>query len=163
MPKAKTQKEIEQPKHIETASEKYRKLKDQRFDHFIDESFTPENLAKSQHFTVTSPSGMEWTMRPLTVDFYTAIGTFPMHLASKVQAAHSAEEVASTLSSIDQERMMELAWKALFYGCIEPRVVVTPQADNEIAMGEILMGDMQFLGEALQKGGKEAERLETFR
>jgi hypothetical protein len=165
MTKAKQQIETEQPKHIETAAEKYRKLKNQQFDQFIDESFTPEVLSAAQIEPITVPSGMDWQIRRLDADFYTAAGTMPMHLANKVKGADGEPNPAAVanLTQEEHDRLMELSWKSLFYGCVSPRIVITATEPDHIAIDDVLMGDFQFLTEALLKGGKEAERLYTFR
>jgi hypothetical protein len=163
MTKAKEQKLAEHPQHIETASEKYRRLKNQQFDTFIDESFAGDALANVEQFVVKAPSGMEWACRKLTADFYAAAGTMPMHLANKVRSLGSEQEIAKQLTQDEQDRLMELSWKSLLFGCVEPRVVVTPTEANHVSIDDITMGDFQALTSGLISGGAGAERLETFR
>lgn len=167
MTKAKQQVIPEPIKHIETASEKYTRLKNQQFDQFIDESFTPEVLSAAQIEPITVPSGMDWQIRRLDVEFYSAVGTMPMGLTHKINSTlrgqQSEDELASTLTQEETERLQEIGWKSLFYGCIDPRIVITPTEPHHIAIDDVVMGDYLFLTQALLKGGKEAERLETFR
>jgi anti-sigma factor RsiW len=164
MTKAKAQKEIEQPKHIETASEKYRRLKNESFDAFLDESFTEEALKDVATETVTAPSGMEFVVRRANTDFFFTAGYMPNHLANKIQTGEMTEEqLAKQMTAEEQERAHELSWRTVFYGCIEPRIVVHASAANQIALSDLVTGDRIFLTDAITRGGKEAERLRNFR
>jgi hypothetical protein len=149
---------------IETASEKYRRLKNESFDKFVDESFEPEYLQTCPTEDVTAPSGMPFKVRRADLDFYTIAGTMPMHLANKVNPDGTVDEkVVRELSEEDSARLQELSWRAVFFGCVEPRVVVTATEPDHIEMSDVSIGDRMFLTEAITRGGKEAERLANFR
>lgn len=181
MPKAKQARKVEaadlspvdamiaedaEPQHIETEAEEYRRLKNEAFDRFIDESFTKEALAEAKTETVQSPdTRKKWVIRRLDQKFFSAAGTMPMHLANKVRGVNGEVDAAAVqnLTQAEHDRLMELSWRSLFYGCIKPRIVITPSASSHIAIDDVVTGDFEFLTQALLKGGKEAERLYTFR
>lgn len=149
-------------KHIETATEKYMRLRSQDFEGFLGDSFAPEVLEKAVLHTLTSPSGMGWQVRRLSSEFYAVSGSLPMSLAAKIRKGPDAEGEGVTAE--DEDKIIAFSTKAIRYGCVHPRLVDSDNpGPDELPFDLVTLEDYDFLGGFLIGEGKEAARLSTFR
>lgn len=141
---------------LETSAERYRRIKSER-------------LAKAELADFTSPSGMEWKLRPLDLQLFITSGLMPVEMATKVAEMQEADPSISNqdafqnLDPKNKFRSIEFAANVVRYCAVDPKIVETPSASDEIGYAEVEMDDFNaILLWALQGGGK-AEALGSFR
>lgn len=115
-------------------------------------------------YEVTSPSGMQWTLREVSVQDYFLANQLPFQIAQKV-----AENV---LGGMDERQALEelprdeqLEWllfvqKLVREAVILPKIVELAQAEDEIDF--VLQEDFEFLA-AHVMGGEAAKAAANFR
>lgn len=149
---------------IETAADKYRRLKTQAKEDFLN----APPPADVETFDFTSPSGMEWKLRGLDMALMVENGILPMSFAERmvkaVAGANGDEtEAFKTMPAAEQVRAIELSAAIVRYCCVSPRVVAEPQGDDEIAFDEVTIADFNAIVSRVMGGGNEAASLATFR
>jgi hypothetical protein len=142
---------------MQTAAEKYRQIKNDR-------------LAQETLHDFESPSGMVWKLRRPNMAQFVATGVIPMQLAAKL-AKHAQENGGDDTAAFlaldwdDQVKTIEMTNKIVRYCTVDPRIVETASAPNEIGFDEVELDDYNALAMwAMGTGGvSEAENLDTFR
>lgn len=149
----------------ESAAEQYARLKQERFDNFLEPTFSEAALKDVQLYETTCPSGMKFKYRPLDVTYAAAGGMMPMILSSQMAQAASGESVA-VKEPTGGEIMANMQANAQMvrYCCIEPRIVVgsVNGHKNAISANDLTFEDVGHLIQIIA-GGDGAERLKTFR
>lgn len=139
---------------METAAEKYRRIK-------------AERLAGEELHDFTSPSGMTWKLRRPVVANFVRSGVMPMSLAQRLkdsfESSDSPEAAFSALDLKDQIRTVEFQAKVVKHCAVEPRIVENPSAPDEIGYDEVEMDDFDAIFKWAMPGGEEADDLATFR
>ena len=140
---------------METAAEKYRRIKAERLD-------------KEELFDLETPSGMTWKVRRPNLAQFIATGAIPMQLAGKLakQAeSHGGDNAAAfmDLEWDDKVRTIELTNKIVRYCAVSPKIVETPTAPDEIGFEEVELDDYNAIAAWAMGGGGALESLETFR
>jgi len=137
---------------IETAAERYRRLKADR---------------QVETFDFTSPSGMTWKLRLVDIQAYVLNGGLPASLATKLQsvAGESGDQVKafSSLSPIEQAKAIEFSQKLVRAAAVSPRIVEYPRpGEDEIGYDEVETADFTAILQWVQTGGGEAGKLDAF-
>lgn len=137
---------------METAAEKYRRIKQERLD-------------KAELHDFTSPSGMVWKLRRPDLAQFVTSGMMPMSLAKHLSeiAGDDGGAAFDRLSMDDKIRTLDFSQKVVRYCAVSPRIVETPVAPDEIGYGEVELDDFQAIFAWAMPGGEAAEGLETFR
>lgn len=122
-----------------------------------------ENEPTFQH---TTPSGMEWTLRRPKPHLFVNAGLLPAELALKA-AVMTKEGVTGPamldkISGKELAQTIELNSAIVRYICVDPRIVETPTADDEIGFDDVLREDYADLLAWANNGGGEADRLGNF-
>lgn len=139
---------------IETKAQQYKRIKATR-------------AAKQETFDVEMPSGLTWTLRKPDIQQFVINGTMPMSMASKLsKAAQDADgdnlKAFSTLSIEDQIKTIGFSQKVVRFCAVDPRIVETPTADNEIGYDDVEIDDFNAILAWALPGGGEAESLDSF-
>lgn len=113
---------------------------------------------------VTSPSGMEWTLREVNVQDYFLANQLPFMVAQKVaeQVSEGATE-REALESLPQREQMEwilFVQKLVRDAVVSPRIVELATKEDEIDF--VLQEDFEYLA-AWVMGGEAAKAAATFR
>ncbi len=137
---------------IETAAERYRRLKADR---------------QVETFDFTSPSGMTWKLRKPDLQQFIASGLLPLELTAKMVKAQkqgvAIESVVEQLNLDEQVKLIQFNSALVKYCAVDPRIVETPTSGDEIAYIEVERDDYEAILAWANSGGGEATGLETFR
>jgi hypothetical protein len=153
-----------------TAAEQYARLKIDRFERFIADSFTDKALKGVELYEVKAESGMVFKCRKLDKTFLANTGSMPMALteqlinAGAVETDETAASRFAEMSAAEKRAAVEATVHMVLYVCVEPRLVsgsVTNRTDA-IAIDYLTMGDLKSLVD-WAKGGETASELKTFR
>lgn len=132
-------------KKVETAAERYRRIKDARIIEF------------------ESPSGMVWKLRRPNFKMFVDKGALPLSLASKIARTDGKAASFEELPAEEQAQLILFADEIVTYCTVDPKVVEKAVADDEISLSEVDIDDYTALVKWAMPGGGEAESLETFR
>lgn len=143
---------------IETAAEKYRRIKQERA------------AAETLH-DFTSPSGMEWKLRRPNLAQFITSGVMPMDLAAKLAPAEKegGDMVAAfdNLSIDEKVKTIAFSAKVVRYCAVVPRIVEkVTSPDEEIAQDELELDDFNAIfawATTPSAGGDGADSLDSFR
>lgn len=138
---------------VETAAEKYRRIK-------------AERSAQDALFDFESPSGMTWKLRKPNLSVFVINGSMPMSLAGKLAKASEIQDQEAAFKSMswqDQAKLIEFSSDIFRYCVVEPKVVETDPAPDELSYKEIELDDYNAIVAWAIGGGGEAESLESFR
>jgi len=160
-----------------TAAERYARLKADRFEAFLDASFSDEALKNTQLFEVNC-NGMTFKCRRPDAAFMANTGQMPMALTEtliNVEAddaagldddAKRAAAESRYLSMTPAERMANVKATAQMvrYICVEPRLVLDAVGSRKTALcvDDLTQDDFKILAE-WASGGDAAQGLKTFR
>ena len=132
----------------QTAAEKYREIL----------------ASRRPTYTVTSPSGMEWTLRQVSVQDYFLANQLPFQVAQKVaEISASGKTESEALQSLSSEEQMEwllFVQKLVRDAVASPKIVDLARNADEIDF--VLQEDFEFLAAEVM-GGKAAKAAVTFR
>lgn len=131
-------------KKVETAAERYRRIKAER---------TVE---------LTTPSGMTWKLRRPNFKMFVDNGALPLSLASKI-AKSNGEGSFELLPPEEQAQLIAFANDVITYCAVDPKIVETATNPDEISFNEVELDDYTALVTWAMPGGGEAGSLETFR
>ena len=152
-----------------SAAEQYARLKADRFEAFIEASFSDEALKGVDLYEVKTPSGMPFKCRRLDAAFAANTGQMPMALTESLitQGKQSDEELAgrfNEMSDVEKRASLQATAAMVRYICVEPRLVIGDVGDqrNAISVDLLTMDDFRVLVE-WAKGGDAASGLKTFR
>lgn len=155
-----------------TAAEQYARLKAERFDAFLDASFSDEALKGVDLFEVKVESGMVFKCRRLDETFMANTGSMPMALTEQIVMADSgktdagdAQATFNKMSPAEKRASIAAAAQMVRYVCVEPRLIIGDVNGhrNAISVDALTMEDFKDLAEWAQSGGGEAPGLKTFR
>lgn len=152
-----------------SAAEQYARLKADRFEAFIEASFSNEALKGVDLYEVKTPSGMTFKCRRLDAAFAANTGQMPMALTESLitQSRQSDTELAgrfNEMSDIEKRANLQATAAMVRYVCVEPRLVIGEVGDQKdaISVALLTMDDFRILVE-WAKGGDAASGLKTFR
>ena len=152
-----------------SAAEQYARLKADRFEAFIEASFSNEALKGVDLYEVKTPSGMTFKCRRLDAAFAANTGQMPMALTESLitQSRQSDAELAgrfNEMSDIEKRANLQATAAMVRYVCVEPRLVVGEVGDQKdaISVDLLTMDDFRILVE-WAKGGDAASGLKPFR
>lgn len=152
-----------------SAAEQYARLKADRFEAFIEASFSNEALKGVDLYEVKTPSGMTFKCRRLDAAFAANTGQMPMALTESLitQSRQSDAELAgrfNEMSDIEKRANLQATAAMVRYVCVEPRLVIGEVGDQKdaISVDLLTMDDFRILVE-WAKGGDAASGLKTFR
>lgn len=152
-----------------SAAEQYARLKADRFEAFIEASFSNEALKGVDLYEVKTPSGMTFKCRRLDAAFAANTGQMPMALTESLitQSRQSDTELAgrfNEMSDIEKRANLQATAAMVRYVCVEPRLVIGEVGDQKdaISVDLLTMDDFRILVE-WAKGGDAASGLKTFR
>lgn len=129
---------------METAAERYRRIKEER-------------LKQTELFDFKSPSGMEWKLRRPDLPTFITSGMMPMSFAAKLVESKDGGSGFADLDWTDQARTIEFSAKVVRYCAVEPRIVENPTGPNEIGFDEVEQDDyLAIFTWAMPAGGGEA-------
>lgn len=142
---------------IETAAEKYRRIKQER-------------AASETLYDFTSPSGMEWKLRRPNLTQFITSGIMPMDLAAKLApVAKDGGDMAAAfdrLSINEKVQTITFSAKVVRYCAVVPRIVEKVTVpDEEIAQDELELDDFNAIvaWATNPAGGNGADSLDNFR
>lgn len=119
-------------------------------------------------YNVTLSSGKVFTLLPLPQHFYLLFGQLPSGMSEKAIAAlgkgdaAATRELASKLTPKQVMNNMIFAREAVKYACLRPRIVLSPESDDEISAFDITEEEFAELVRYATQGGGSAD-LENFR
>lgn len=152
-----------------TAAEQYARLKADRFEAFIEASFSDEALKGVDLYEVKGDSGMTFKCRKLDAAFAANTGQMPMALTESLitQGRQSDADLAgrfNEMSDVEKRANLQATAAMVRYVCVEPRLVIGEVGDqkNAISVDMLTMDDFRVLVE-WAKGGDAASGLKTFR
>ena len=152
-----------------SAAEQYARLKADRFEAFIEASFSDEALKGVDLYEVKTPSGMPFKCRRLDAAFAANTGQMPMALTeSLITLGSTSDETLAgrfnEMSDVEKRANLQATAAMVRYICVEPRLVVGEVGDrqNAISVDLLTMDDFRVLV-AWAKGGDAASGLKTFR
>jgi hypothetical protein len=115
-------------------------------------------------YTITSPSGMEWELREVSVQDYVLANQLPFQIASKVaQLVKAGASEGAALESLPAEEQLEwllFVQKLVKDSVISPKIVEHATKPDEIDF--VLQEDFEFLA-AEVLGGDAVSRTASFR
>lgn len=145
-----------------TAAERYAQLKENRFEAWLDASFSDESLKGVQLYEVTCPSGLKIKCRQLDEQYLNCAGQTPMALGSLITGQNPEEQFAQ-MTPIQQAAAIQNASQIVRYVAVEPRIVEeVGDNKNAIAFALLTMEDFNHVTK-WATGGEAAEGLKTFR
>jgi len=127
-----------------------------------------KQIVNEKTFEVESPSGMVWTLRSPNIEKFLVSGVLPLALVKKMEQAKESgkndEEAYKELSSDEQIKAIEFSAKIIRSICVNPKIVDSPQNDDELSLDELMPEDFTFLlNWANTSGGSAAQDgLDTF-
>jgi len=137
---------------IETAAERYRRLKADR---------------QVETFDFTSPSGMTWKLRKPNLALFIASGQLPLDVTAKLlrsqQEGKSLGEAAATLNVDEQIDLIAFTSALVEYCAVSPQIVQNPTGDDQLAFKEVELDDYNAIVAWANSGGGEADSLNSFR
>ena len=152
-----------------SAAEQYARLKADRFEAFIEASFSDEALKGVDLYEVKTPSGMPFKCRRLDAAFAANTGQMPMALTeSLITLGSTSDETLAgrfnEMSDVEKRANLQATAAMVRYICVEPRLVVGEVGDrqNAISVDLLTMDDFRVLVD-WAKGGDAASGLKTFR
>ena len=152
-----------------STAEQYARLKADRFEAFIEASFSDEALKGVDLYEVKTPSGMPFKCRRLDAAFAANTGQMPMALTeSLITLGSTSDETLAgrfnEMSDVEKRANLQATAAMVRYICVEPRLVVGEVGDrqNAISVDLLTMDDFRVLV-AWAKGGDAASGLKTFR
>jgi hypothetical protein len=122
-------------------------------------------------FEATDYEGRKWILRPLPAHFFVMFGELPAEMTEKAVNAmkDGKDDVlgAEVLSRMSQKQIVNslmMMREAVKYGCVKPRIVLSPETADEISPFEVSEKSFNFLAKTIMKGsGGLAEGLDSFR
>jgi hypothetical protein len=143
-----------------TAAEEYARLKEKRFDTFLDESFKD---LECDLFEVKVPSGMKFKCRKIGKEYLAAAGAMPMALSEQMLTSDKPKE-PTEMTSMEIRANIQANAQMVRYICVEPRLIVGEinGHKNAISVDVLSMEDFGHLTK-WASGGDAAEGLKTFR
>jgi hypothetical protein len=142
----------EQMKKIETAAERYRKIR--------------ENKAKADTlFDVTCECGMDWKARRVGVDFWVSSGILPLNLVAKMVEATPPSNAETSLKSMATKEIIEsieFSSKVVKRTAADPCIVENPTGPNDISQEDVMTCCYTRLLNWQMQGGDGAGSIETF-
>lgn len=115
-------------------------------------------------YEVTSPSGMEWTLRRVSPQDYFLANQMPFQVAQKVAEAaakgQSEGDAMRSLTSREQMEWLVFIQKLVRDAVVSPRIVDVAREADEIDF--VLEEDFEFLAAEVM-GGDAAKAAATFR
>jgi hypothetical protein len=146
MTKAKT-------KLIETAAERYRRLRLER-----------ENSTET--FDVTCECSMTWKCRKAAREMWVTSGVLPTDLAAKmVEARQKASDEAGIMKQLDPRdalKSIEFSAKVVLWTAVEPQIVEKDPTPEQIVREDVMQCCFQTLVQWQTSGGDEAASLGKF-
>jgi hypothetical protein len=143
-----------QAKMIETAAEKYRRIK-------------AEKAANETLHDVDCECGMTWKCRKANMEFWVTSGILPMHLVEKMVTAmgkaQNPENMLKTMATKEVIESIVFSSKVVRYTAVEPRIVETVEGPNDISQEDTMTCCYNTLLKWQMFGGEEAARLGNFR
>lgn len=152
-----------------SAAEQYARLKADRFESFIESSFSSEALKDIDLFEVKTPSGQTFKCRKLDKAFITNTGQMPMALTESLITQGGSEDAMAQrfneMTDIEKRASLQATAAMVRYICVEPRLVIgeVGNRQNAISVDMLTMDDFKCLVEWAKTGGGTAEGLKTFR
>lgn len=153
-----------------SAAEQYARLKADRFEAFIEASFSNEALKGVDLYEVKTPSGMTFKCRRLDAAFAANTGQMPMALTESMitgPGKTEAERVEkfNKMSDLEKRAGIQATARMVRYICVEPQLVIGEVGDrtNAISVELLTQEDFGALVDWAQSGGGEAPGLKTFR
>jgi len=153
-----------------SAAEQYARLKADRFEAFMEASFSEEALKDVQLYDVPTPSGQVFKCRKVDSAFVTNTGKLPMVLSQslitqgkKVSKDEAAKRFAE-MSETEQRAHMQATAAMVRYLCIEPRLVLgdVGNRQNAISVDMLTRDDFAAIVDWAE-GGDAVSGLKTFR
>jgi hypothetical protein len=120
---------------------------------------------------ITLPSGAEWQMRLPNLEQWVIAGKLPSSLVGKMAEAakasdgqneQAAVELLKSFTEDEFNKALILGRELLIYSAVEPKVSSDGSGDT-LAIEDILPDDFAYLTKYVWSGGKQGQRLETFR
>lgn len=151
-----------------SAAERYAQLKTERFEAFMEASFSDEALKGVDLYEVKVPSGMLFKCRKVDAEFVTNTGKMPMALSqSLITKGKSKEEMVerfNEMSDLEKRAHMQATASMVRYICVEPRLVIGEVGNqtNAISVDLLTRDDFAALVEWAE-GGDAVSGLKTFR
>jgi hypothetical protein len=148
--------------HIETAAERYRRIKRERAE-------------KAEVFDLPCPSGMVWKVREVDLTPYVLAGLMPIDLATKLANSRSDQPGgANELSIEEQKKSIEFTNLIVSHCAVEPRIVLgESDSPDALSIRDVESDDYKAIVDWAMKrttasrstaaGGIGADSLETFR
>jgi hypothetical protein len=133
---------------METSAQKYRRIKEER-------------LRNVELHDLETPSGMVWKVRRPDLQQFIISGVLPMSLAEKLSSSKDTTAAVQSMDFKDQMRSIAFASAVVRHCAVEPRIVETATADNEIGFDEVEMDDYNAIL-AWAVGGGAAAGLDRF-
>lgn len=138
---------------IETAAERYRKIK-------------AEREVNIEIFDFTSPSGMEWKLRRPDLGKWVTQGMMPVSLAAKgakISATGATGIDPATLDIDELINSIDFAQKVVRWSAVSPKIVEHPtEGADEIGYDEVELDDFNAIFAWAMPGGGKAESLDNF-
>lgn len=152
-----------------SAAEQYARLKADRFEAFIEASFSDDALDGVQLYEVKVPSGMAFKCRKLDQAYIASTGQMPMALTESLITQGKTEaalaEKFNEMSDVEKRASLQATATMVRYICVEPRLIIGEVGDqrNAISVDMLTMDDFRSLVDWAKSGGGAAEGLKTFR
>ena len=162
-----------------TAAEQYARLKADRFEAFLDASFSDEALKGVDLFEVKVDSGMVFKCRRPDTAFMANTGQMPMALTETLinveaddangldadEKAAAAESRYREMSPGERIANLKATAQLVRYICVEPRLVLDAvgNRNNALCVNDLTQLDFKILAEWASGGGDAAQGLKTFR
>lgn len=145
-----------------TAAERYAQLKENRFESWLETSFSDESLKGVPLFELTLPSGLKIKCRRLDEQYLNCAGQTPMALGALLTGQNPEEQFAQ-MTPTQQAAAIQNASQIVRYVAVEPRIVAeVGNSKNAIAFELLTMDDFNHVTK-WATGGESAEGLKTFR
>jgi hypothetical protein len=124
---------------------------------------------------ITLPSGAIFKMRRPPLHVWMAAGRMPQHfLRAMLEQQNASPGSAVAMTADETLEGLQFISDCIIHACVEPRVAITPEFEDVLALSEIDPDDFQFLTQWVQsnapgvpvatRGGEvETARLDRFR
>lgn len=154
-----------------TAAEEYAEIKRARFEKFLEDSFSAENLKGVDLYEVKCPSGMTFKCRRATEQLAAAAGQLPMALSSQFIGSQSGQKLTpeeeekqwNAMPVAEREASLLATGRIVRFIAVSPRIVLELNGHRDAILGDALtIDDFKYLAN-WAKGGDAAEGLKTFR
>lgn len=120
--------------------------------------------AREEGFEFVLPSGNTANLRPVEADFFVRVGHIPDILAPLINTMISGKEYLIEMPPMEElekkKEWIEFLNELCTYAFVTPKVVETPQADDEISIDDLSYPDKWSV---YTKFSLPAKRLQEFR